>query len=117
MCKDVQQFIKESIKQIGDKIGEIKQQIAAGYKTAKEKTVKAYDDSKQALSKFGEEAVKKTKEAYDGVMKFLQDSYEEGKKAFEENMFNVYGSEFLYENHHLLEFEEIDFSLESNWRW
>jgi len=117
ICNKVEDFTKTALKELGAKVQETKRLIADGYKIARDQTVKAYSDSKQAISKFGNETVKKTKEAYDGVMKFLQDSYDEGKKAVTESMFDIYGSEFLYENHQLLEFEEIDFSLEYDWRW
>lgn len=114
--KTVEEFTKESIEQIGGKIKEIKGQIADGYKIARDKTVKAYSDSKQALQKFGKGVAEETKKAVDGALKFFEESYEEGKKAVTESMFDVYASEFLYENHQLLEFEEIDFSLEYDWR-
>lgn len=114
---DAEKFVKEAVKQIGDGIQEVKKKITAGYEQAAAATRKAYDGAKVAAQQFGEETVQKTKEAYDGLLKFFGDAYEEGKKAWESTMFEVYDSEFLYENHQLLEFEEIDFSLESDWSW
>jgi len=112
----VEKFTQEALKELGAKVQEIKRQMAEGYKMARDKTVKAYSDSKEAIKKFGKGVAEETKKAVDGVLKFLEDSYEEGKKAMESTMFDIYGSEFLYENHQLLEFEEIDFSLEYDWR-
>jgi len=112
----VEKFMEESIKQIGAKIEEVKKKIGEGYKQASEATKKAWENGKKAVQKYGEDVVQGTKEAYEGLMKFFQDSYDEGKKVWESTMFDVYDSEFLYENHQLLEFEEIDFSLEYDWR-
>jgi len=118
-AKEVKTFVVNAVKAIGDGITKVKETLKAGFQYAVDVTKKALQGAIQGVKNFGKSVVAATERAYSGAVSWLSSMYEKGKKFFESTMYEVYGSEFLNENRHLIEFGELEFSLLSDdldWR-
>jgi hypothetical protein len=83
--------------------------INQGWESAKQNVTSAYDRSKKALSSAGDSVVKAANSAANSVGSFLSDMYTKGKKFWESEAMELFGSE-LFESE-VFEWPSIDFSV------